>query len=86
MARLDVAIRAAAHAGYDVSIDDLKAFRQLGSKTTGRGFPSAGVEATTGVEGRLACLADFAAGTKSPTTRRRNRDGHTLVDHRTWAF
>ena len=74
--------------GYDVSIDDLKAFRQLGSKTAGHpeNHVCPGVETTTGPLGQgIANAVGFALGEKL-LAQHFNRDGHTLVDHRTWVF
>jgi transketolase len=74
--------------GYDVSINDLKAFRQLGSKTAGHpeNHVCPGVETTTGPLGQgIANAVGFALGEKL-LAQHFNRDGHTIVDHRTWVF
>ena len=74
--------------GYDLSIDDLKQFRQLGSKTPGHpeNFMTPGVETTTGPLGQgLANAVGFALAEKL-LAQRFNRDGHRIVDHRTWVF
>ena len=74
--------------GYDVSLDDLKRFRQLDSKTPGHpeNFMTPGVETTTGPLGQgLANAVGFALAEKL-LAQRFNRDGFDLVDHRTWVF
>ncbi|PZP80461.1 MAG: transketolase, partial [Ectopseudomonas oleovorans] len=74
--------------GYDVSIDDLKNFRQLHSKTPGHpefGY-TAGVETTTGPLGQgLANAVGFAVAEKVMAAQF-NRPGHNIVDHNTYVF
>lgn len=74
--------------GYDLSIDDLKNFRQLHSKTPGHpefGY-TAGVETTTGPLGQgLANAVGFALAEKVMAAQF-NRPGHTIVDHNTYVF
>ena len=75
-------------AGYDLSIDDLKQFRQLDSKTPGHpeNFITAGIETTTGPLGQgLANAVGFALAEKL-LAQRFNREGFDIVDHRTWVF
>ncbi|MGH9400299.1 MAG: transketolase [Thermoanaerobaculia bacterium] len=74
--------------GYDLSMDDLKAFRQWGSRTPGhpefRMTP--GVEATTGPLGQGAANAVGMAMAERSLARRFNRPGHEIVNHRTFAL
>lgn len=74
--------------GYDLPIEELKNFRQLGHRTPGHpeNFVTEGVETTTGPLGQgLANAVGFALAEKL-LARRFNRPGHDIVDHRTWVF
>ncbi|WP_434571242.1 transketolase [Pseudomonas sp. Z1-29] len=74
--------------GYDLSIDDLKNFRQLHSRTPGHpeyGY-TPGVETTTGPLGQgLANAVGFALAEKVLAAQF-NRPGHDIVDHHTYVF
>jgi len=75
-------------AGYPVSIDDLRAFRQLGSRTAGHPEHdvSMGIETTTGPLGQgFANAVGFALAERNLAARY-NRPGFNIVDHRTWVF
>jgi transketolase len=74
--------------GYDVSIDDLKAFRTLHSKTPGhpeRGY-TPGVETTTGPLGQGIANAVGMALSEKILGSEFNRPGHAVVDHFTYVF
>jgi transketolase len=74
--------------GYDLSIDDLKNFRQLHSKTPGHpeyGY-APGVETTTGPLGQGITNAVGMAMAEKLLANEFNRPGHQIVDHRTYVF
>ncbi len=74
--------------GYDLSIDDLKQFRQLDSKTPGHpeyGIVP-GVETTTGPLGQGIGNAVGMALAEAMLASEFNRDGFDIVDHYTYAF
>ncbi len=74
--------------GYDISLDDLKAFRQYGSKTPGhpeRGV-TPGVESTTGPLGQGLANAVGMALAERTLAAYFNRDGFDIVDHYTYVF
>ena len=74
--------------GYPLSLDDLRAFRQLGSHTAGHPEHDAhlGIETTTGPLGQgLANAVGMALAEKSLASTF-NRPGFDVVDHYTWVF
>jgi transketolase len=74
--------------GYDLPLDEIRAFRQWGSRTPGhpeRGH-TPGIEATTGPLGQGVGNAVGMAIAERILADRFNRPGHAIVDHRVWAF
>ncbi|WP_198266518.1 transketolase [sulfur-oxidizing endosymbiont of Gigantopelta aegis] len=74
--------------GYELSIDDLKQFRQLHSKTPGHpeyGY-APGIETTTGPLGQGITNGVGMALAEKTMAAQFNRDGHDIVDHYTYVF
>jgi transketolase len=74
--------------GYELTIDDLKNFRQLHSRTPGHpeyGY-APGVETTTGPLGQGVTNAVGMAIAERSLAATFNRDGHEIVDHNTYVF
>ncbi len=72
--------------GYDISLDDIKAFRQWGSKTPGHPEVghTAGIETTTGPLGQGLSNAVGMAVAERHLAATFNRDGNAIIDHYTW--
>ena len=75
-------------AGYDISVDDLKSFRQWGSKTPGH--PEYGItpgcETTTGPLGQGFMNGVGMAMAEAHLAAKFNRPGHKIIDHYTYAI
>ncbi|MAX86150.1 MULTISPECIES: transketolase [Thalassolituus] len=74
--------------GYDLSINDLKNFRQLHSKTPGHpeyGY-APGIETTTGPLGQGIANGVGMALAEKVLAGQFNREGHEIVDHNTYVF
>jgi transketolase len=74
--------------GYDLSINDLKNFRQLHSKTAGHPEygHAPGIETTTGPLGQGITNAIGMALAEKTLAAQFNRPGHDIIDHHTYTF
>jgi transketolase len=74
--------------GYDLSLDDIKAFRQWGSRTPGHPEygVTPGVETTTGPLGQGVANSVGMALAERWLAHRFNKPGHDIVDHFTYVF
>ena len=74
--------------GYDLTMDDLKQFRQWESRTPGHPelHHTAGVNVTTGPLGQGVGNSVGMAIAEQMLAARYNRDGHEVVNHRTFAI
>ncbi|BCN92501.1 transketolase 1 [Thiomicrorhabdus immobilis] len=74
--------------GYDLSMDDIKQFRQLHAKTAGHpeyGYAE-GIETTTGPLGQGITNAVGMAIAERTLAAQFNKPGHEIVDHNTYVF
>ncbi|MBV9344864.1 MAG: transketolase [Gammaproteobacteria bacterium] len=74
--------------GYALTLDDIKAFRQLNSRTPGHPEhdPPAGIETTTGPLGQGIANAVGMALAERLLGAQFNRPGHEIIDHHTYVF
>lgn len=74
--------------GFDMPLEDIKNFRQWGSKTPGHPefFHTKGLDATTGPLGQGAAMTVGMAMAQAHLAARYNREGFALFDNHTYAF
>jgi transketolase len=74
--------------GYDLSMDELRNFRQFGYRTAGHPEyePELAIETTTGPLGQGITNAVGMALAEKMLAAEFNRPGHDIVDHKTWVF
>ncbi|MGM8213333.1 transketolase [Virgibacillus sp. W0430] len=74
--------------GYDVTMDDLKQFRQYNSRTPGHPevHDTDGVEATTGPLGQGVAMAVGMAMAEAHLAAKYNKDNFKIIDHHTYAL
>ncbi len=74
--------------GYPLALDELRNFRQLGSRTAGHPEHEIeiGIETTTGPLGQGLANAVGMALAEKKLAAAFNRPGHEIVDHHTWVF
>jgi len=74
--------------GYSLGMDEIRNFRQLGSRTAGHPEyePEIGIETTTGPLGQGLTNAVGMALAEKVLAAQFNQPGHDIVDHRTWVF
>ena len=74
--------------GYDLSVEDLKAFRKWGSKTPGHpeNFVTQGIETTTGPLGQGVANAVGMALAEASLAGRYNKKGYEIINHYTYVI